>query len=159
MGHQSINFEMEGLEDLYDDIQRCVTIAPKEMQKKLNSLKNRFKKNMIERAKKEYKSTEHITSGFMMTQVEAEQDKLYSYFKPEARGNKGHAWHLQERGYELRQPMWWSRKRAIKNSAGKKLIKFIPGHHLLDKEMPGFTEFMAAETKNMIEKILSEVNL
>lgn len=155
----SVQVEMKGLEELRSDMAKAAKASPKKLQRSLNRIKNVFKKNMKTRAEETYDSTEYITSGFTMTQVKVAEEMLYSYFKPEARGNKGHAWHLQEHGYNLTRPQWKSREKMIRYSDGGEKLKWIPGHHLVDKEVPGFTAYMAEQAAKTIDRILKDEKL
>lgn len=159
MSRSSIQLEVTGLGELEKSVRQAAELAPKDLQRGLNRIKNRFKRNIKKRAEETFSTTENITSGFTMTQVKVEKGVLYSYFKPEARGNKGHAWHLQEFGYELTRPHWISRKNAIPYKNPKEPIRFIPGKHIVDKEMPSFLEYMGNETRKILDNILKESDL
>lgn len=155
----SVHFEVSGMKEFARDLERAATHAPKELQRDLNKIKEKFKANMINRAKETYKTTEHITSGFQMSQVNVEKGKMYSYFRPEAKGKDGHAWHLQEYGYNLTRPRWKSRKRAIEYKRPGEKIKFVQGHHLIDKEIPKFDRYMHLCVGESLKRILDKENL
>lgn len=159
MAHHAAQLEMKGLVELQRDIQKASYLAPKELNRTLNRISKKFKENIKERAEETYSTTENITSGFTMTRVRSENDILYSYFKPEAKGSKGHAWHLHEHGYELIRPTWRSREKAIRNKDGGKHLRFIPGNHLVDKEVPGFAEYMGEQAYLVVDEILKRNNL
>ena len=159
MAATNYQLEFEGMEELQNDMLHAAAIAPKELNKSLTKISRQFLKNMKKRAEGEYQTTENITSGMYVDPVKSESYQFHSYFRPEKRGNKAHHWHLQEEGYELTTPLWLSRKKAIRNSNGGKIIKFIPGRHLVDQEVPSFTEFMGREAQKALEQILKESNL
>lgn len=150
----NFQIEVEGLEELQRDMLRASAIAPKEMNRALNRIGRKFRLNMKKRAEGAYQTTQHITSGMSMSQVKVENYVMYTYFRPEKRGNKAHHWHLQEEGYDLTTPRWHSRKKAIRNKDGGKRIRFIPGRHLVDQEVPGFTEYMSREAYKVVDEIL-----
>lgn len=155
----NFQFEFEGIEELQKDMLHASVIAPKELNKGLSRISRKFKANMKKRAEAAYQTAEHITSGMTMTSVKSENYVMYSYFKPEARGNKAHHWHLQEEGYELTRPTFRSRELGIVYSDARRVIKFIPGRHLIDKEIPSFTEFMGREAYRVVDEILAKENL
>lgn len=159
MSLSSAQFEMKGLTELKISMEKAAGKSPKKLEGGLNKVKNKFKRNMKKRAQETYKTTEHITSGFQMSMVNVESNKLYSYFRPEANGRSGHAWHLMERGHELIRPTWRSRKRAIRWADAGKDFGFKPGKHLVDKEIPSFTEYMGHETEKLLDKLLQEADL
>ena len=78
---------------------------------------------------------------------------------PEAKGNQGHAWHLQEFGYELKRPTWKSRRLAIRNKNGGQTLKLMPGHQLVDKILPEFEDGLEEAVMELVDTILKENNL
>ena len=155
----NINVQITGLAELARDIQHAANIAPKEFEKGMKDITKIFMDDLKDEAANTYASTAFITSGFKMSPVNVAGDVLWSYFMPEAKGNKGHAWHLQEFGYELQVPKWWSRRKAIRNRNGGSTIRFMPGHHLVEKVLPEFEDYMDDAVTELINTILEENNL
>lgn len=155
----SVNVEITGLEDLAGDIDKAALLAPKEFQKGMKKITKKFMDDLKDEAANTYQTTENITTGFKMSPVNVAKDQLYSYFMPEAKGNQGHAWHLQENGYELVKPTWKSCAKAIRYKDGGRTIRFVPGHHLVEKVLPSFEEYMDFETLALVDKILEENDL
>ena len=156
---KSIGVEVKGLDELARDIQHAANIAPKEFQTGMRKITKKFMKDLKDEAENTYQSTAYITTGFKMSPVNVAKDVLYSYFMPEAKGNKGHAWHLQEFGYELVRPTWKSRKRVIRYSDGGQRLGFVPGKHLVEKVLPSFEEYMDSEVTKLVDTILEENDL
>ena len=155
----SVNVEITGLSELARDIQHAANIAPKEFEKGMKDITKVFMDDLKDEASNTYASTAFITSGFKMSPVNVAKDVLWSYFMPEAKGNKGHAWHLQEFGYELKRPTWWSRSKVSRYSDGGRTLRFMPGHHLVEKVLPGFEEYMDEAVMELVDSILEENNL
>ncbi len=155
----SVSVEITGLDELARDIQHAANLAPKEFQKGMKKITKKFMDDLKDEAANTYQTTENITTGFKMSPVNVAKDQLYSYFMPEAKGNKGHAWHLQENGYELVKPTWKSRAKVIRYSNGGRSIRFMPGHHLVEKVLPSFEEYMDLEVMALVDRILEENDL
>lgn len=155
----SVSVEITGLDELARDIQHAANLAPEEFQAGMKGITKVFMENLKDEAANTYQSTAFITSGFKMSPVNVGKDVFYSYFYPEAKGNKGHAWHLQEFGYELVKPTWKSRAKAIRYSNGGRTIRFMPGHHLVEKVLPSFEEYMDLEVMALVDRILEENDL
>ena len=148
--------EIEGLEELQRDIRRAAAVAPKEFEAGLTKITNKFKKEVKSEAKTEFQTNDNITSGFKVTKVNAEAEVYYSYFQPEARGNKGHHWHLQEFGYELKRPIWRSREKAIRWKDAKRTLGWVPGRHIVESMLPSFTAYASRQAEELLDSILSE---
>lgn len=155
----NINVQITGLEELARDIQHAANLAPKEFQKGMKDITKKFMDDLKDEAANTYASTAFITSGFKMSPINVAADVLTCKFMPEAKGNKGHAWHLQEFGYELKRPTWWSRKMMIRHKDGGKSLRFMPGHHLVDKRLPEFENYMEQEVIDLVDGILEDNNL
>lgn len=155
----SVQFEFEGIDELREDMLHASAKAPKELNKALNKIARKFRSNMKKRAEGAYQTAEHITSGMYVDPVKSENYQFFTYFRPEKKGNKAHHWHLQENGYNLTRPTFKNRKQGIVYSDARKRLKFIPGRHLVDKEVPSFTEYMAVEARKAVDDILDKENL
>lgn len=155
----SINVQITGLSELARDIQHAANLAPKEFQKGMKEITKKFMDDLKDEAANTYESTAFITSGFKMSPVNVANDVFWSYFYPEAKGNKGHAWHLQEFGYELVRPNWKSRAKMIRYKNGGQRLGFVPGKHLVEKVLPEFEEYMDEAVTDLIDTILEENNL
>ena len=155
----NINVQITGLDELARDIQRAANMAPKEFQTGMRDITKKFMKDLKDEANNTYQSTAFITSGFKMSPVNVAKDILTAKFMPEAKGNKGHAWHLQEFGYELVRPNWKSRAKVIRYTNGGERLGFVPGKHLVDKVLPEFEDFMNQEVTELIDSILEANNL
>jgi len=161
----AIQLEMKGLDKLQTDINAAAQIAPKEMAKGLNKIGTKLKTVLKQDAKRTYKTTQHITSGFYVSKVNVKQDKLYADFQPEAVGKSGHAWHLQEFGHMQIIPTYWSVKRKIKNKNGGKpakvLINPTKGHDLVgaevDDESSKFNQYADKQFNKTLDDILKKV--
>ena len=151
--------ELEGLEELQRDILKAAAVAPKEFERGMNKITAKFRKEIKSEAKSEFQTADNITSGFKVTRVSAEKDVYYAYFQPEARGNKGHHWHLQEFGYELKRPIWRSREKAIRWKDARKTLGFVPGRHIVESMLPSFTEYASRQAEMLLQSILEEGNL
>lgn len=155
----SINVQITGLNELKRDIQHAANLAPKEFEKGMKAITKVFMDDLKDEAANTYATTVHITSGFKMSPVNVAGDVLWSYFMPEAKGNKGHAWHLQEFGYELKRANWKSRAKVIRYRDGGTTLGFIPGKHLADKILPEFEDYMDQEVMALVDSILEENDL
>ena len=155
----NVSVKITGLEELTRDIERAADLAPKEFKKGMRKITKKFMDDLKDEADNTYATTVHITSGFKMSPISMVGDTLQMKFMPEAKGNQGHAWHLQEFGYELTRPKWRSRRKAIRNKDGGQSIRFMPGHHLVDSKLPEFEEYMEEATMELVDMILEENNL
>ena len=155
----SFNVELKGLDELARDIQHAANVAPEEFEQGMKEITKVFMDDLKDEASNAFQSTAFITSGFKMSPVNVAKDVLWSYFMPEAKGNKGHAWHLQEFGYELVRPNWKSRAKVIRYKEGGKRLGFVPGKHLVEKVLPSFEEYMDDAVTELVDKILEENDL
>lgn len=155
----NIHVEISGLEELARDIQHAANVAPLEFQRGMKEITKKFMDDLKDEASNTYQSTVHITSGFKMSPVNVGRDILTSKFMPEAKGNKGHAWHLQEFGYELVRPNWMSRAKVIRYSNGGQRLGFVPGKHLVEKVLPEFEDYMEEQVMELVDMILEENDL
>jgi len=155
----NINVTITGLKELARDIQHAANLAPKEFQKGMRQITKKFMDDLKDEAANTYQSTAFITSGFKMSPVNVGKDVLTSKFMPEAKGNKGHAWHLQEFGYELVRPNWKSRAKVIRYTNGGERLGFVPGKHLVDKILPEFEDYYEEQVLDLVDTILEENNL
>lgn len=156
---QSIEISFTGMQELQDDLMTAAKIAPEVLQKGLNKERLEFKHRMTVRAKDVFKTTENITSGFKMTTVNIEKNRLYSYFLPEGKGNKGAAWHLQEYGHRVVRPYFRSRRLRIKNSDGGSVLSVTKGKRIVDGVAPIFNAYFANKVEDMVAEILEKSNL
>ena len=155
----NINVTITGLDELARDIQHAANLAPKEFQKGMRDITKKFMKDLKDEANNTYQSTAFITSGFKMSPVNVAKDILTAKFMPEAKGNKGHAWHLQEFGYELVRPRWKSRAKVIRYANGGERLGFVPGKHLVDNMLPDFEDYFEEQVTELIDTILEEYDL
>ncbi len=155
----SVDVKITGLEELARDIQHAANVAPDEFQTEMKRIGRKFLKDLRAEARGTYQTAALITSGFKMEHVNASRDLFEAKFYPEGRGNKGHAWHLQEEGYELTRPTWWSRKKVVRYSDGGTTLKFMPGHHIVDKILPEFEDYAEDAVTDLINSILEEHDL
>ena len=155
----NIHVQITGLDELARDIERAADLAPKEFRKGVKTITKKFMDDLKDEAANTYASTVHITSGFKMSPISMIGDTLQTQFMPEAKGNKGHAWHLQEFGYELKRPNWKSRSKAIRYKNGGQTLGFVPGKQLVDKKLPEFEDLMEEEMIALANTILEGNNL
>ena len=155
----NVHVQITGLEELARDIERAAELAPKEFRKGTKKITKKFMDDLKDEAANTYASTVHITSGFKMSPIKMVGDTLQTQFMPEAKGNQGHAWHLQEFGYELTRPKWKSRRKVIRYKDGGQVIGFVPGKRLVDSKLPEFQDYMEEEMQDLVSTILEENNL
>ena len=155
----NISVQMTGLDELARDIERAADLAPNEFKKGMRKITREFMNDLKDEAAGTYQSTVHITSGFKMSPLKVSGDMMQMQFMPEAKGNQGHAWHLQEFGYELKRPTWKSRKKAIRNKNGGETLRFMPGNNLVDKILPEFEDGLEEAVMELTDSILERNNL
>lgn len=155
----NVKVEITGLDELARDIERAADLAPKEFRKGMRKITKVFMDDLKDEAANTYTSTVHITSGFKMSPIKMIGDVLQMEFMPEAKGNQGHAWHLQEFGYELKRPNWKSRRKVIRYKDGGQTLGFVSGKHLVDAKLPDFEDHLEEDVMELVDTILEENNL
>lgn len=155
----NVQVQITGLAELARDIEHAANLAPLEFQRGMKEITKKFMDDLKDEADNAYSTTKNITSGFKMSPVNVANDVLWSYFMPEAKGNKNHHWHLNEFGHELLRPTWKSRRLVIRYQNGGERLGFVPGKHLVDKMLPGFEDYMDEAVMELVDSILEENNL
>lgn len=155
----SVGVKIEGLDELARDIQHAANMAPEEFDKGMRKIGRKFLRELRSEAKGKFKTAAHITSGFKMEHVNASRDIFEAKFMPEGRGSRGHAWHLQEEGYELVRPTWWSRSKVVRYKDGGDRLRFVEGKHIVDEMLPEFESYMEEEAMDLIDSILEDNKL
>ena len=155
----AIDVKITGIDELARDIQHAANMAPDEFESGMKKVTNKFTRDLRKEAKNALGSTENITSGFHIRRVNVSRDILQAEFMPEAKGSKGHHWHLQEFGYLLKRPNWKSRAKVIRYSDAGATLGFVPGKLMVDAMLPEFEDYMEDAVTELVDRILKENDL
>lgn len=140
------SFEISGMEELTEELQKAVKIYPDCAEKMLEEKAIEFKKKVAERYKRIIKRrrTGKLTRGFRISKVKGFRTNMEIDFMAESKANPH--FHLVENGHEM--------VTRSGNSLGR-----IDGYHVVEKTRSDYGRVMLLATAAMIDDILRESGL
>ena len=141
----ALDFKIEGIEELEDDIRKAVEICPGELKKELNKLANDFRKS----ARKRTPDYKHHR-GNPRLKLKRRYGK-WAFAKDDKTGitiyNDAPHFHLVELGHNL-----------VKGKEGR-VIGFVPGQHMMEKTKNESEEIVPERFEKTLDDILRESDL
>lgn len=142
---ESFKLQIDGLEELENDIKKVVENCPKELKKELNKIGNDFKKSARKRTPdyKEHKGDPKLKLKRRYgkwTFVEDDKTGITIY-------NDAPHFHLVELGHNL-----------VKGKNGR-IIGFVPGQHMMEKTKNEYEGIVPERFEQIIDEILKESGL
>lgn len=139
----TFNFQMEGIEELEDDIRKAIETCPKELKKGLNDIANDFRKSARKRTpdNKNHKGNPKLKLKRCYGKwafVEGDKTGVLVY-------NSAPHFHLVERGHQLVR--------------GGRVIGFVPGKHMMEKTKDEYEEIVPERFEKILDDILKECDL
>lgn len=134
----TFNFQMEGIEDLENDIRKAIEECPKKLKKELNNIANDFRKSARKRTPdyKHHKGNPKLKLKRCYGKwafVEDDKTGVLVY-------NSAPHFHLVEQGHNLVR--------------GDQIIGFVPGQHMMEKTKNEYEEIVPERFRNILDEIL-----
>lgn len=139
----TFDFQMEGIEELENDIRKAIEECPRELKKGLNDIANEFRKAARKRTPdyKHHKGNPKLKLKRCYGKwafVEEDKTGVLVY-------NSAPHFHLVERGHNLVR--------------GDKIIGFVPGQHMMEKTKDEYEEIVPERFEKILDNILKERDL
>lgn len=144
---ESFEFNVEGLEELEQDLKEAIKKAPAQAEETLKRLARKFKASAKERAEAELKHTDRKDED----KKKAIREKWGSRIVDDGLimtalvWNSARHFHLIENGHNL-----------IKNG---KNLGFVPGKHIMEKTRNDYEDIVPKQFEKMLDDILKESGL
>jgi len=145
----TFDFQMEGIEELENDIRTAIEECPKQLKKGLNDIANDFRKSARKRTP-DYKHHK----GNPKLKLKRCYGK-WAFVQDDKTGvliyNSAPHFHLVERGHQL--------VRGGKLGGGGKVVGFVPGQHMMEKTKDEYEEIVPERFEKILDDILKERDL
>lgn len=146
-------FNLDGFDELQSSLKKSIKTYPDLAERRLNTVSNRFKKEVIEDTKSvTTKHTGSLIKGMKLDKMRG----FGSNIERDFRGTSPH-FHLIENGHEIVLPKTRNGK-ALKN--GGRNVGWVAGKHIVKKKRKAYGDYvMPFEMKKLLDDITKESGL